>query len=108
MSKELKDLLLDNQFLIELRLRLVVREDHFAVLCSCIEQLSKELEGESCVDKDIAALFFVIPKVLDGARRQFLRRHSPAAERIEAMALTLDSLIFRCLGQPLTSIEQTG
>jgi hypothetical protein len=102
-STQLKRSILANTFLADLRIDRYLNEGEFQRLCDDIAQLGHELDGAASVDKELAALFFVAPQMLEGIRGRLVEDGSPEATRLLEMRTTLNERISRALHGPLPS-----
>jgi hypothetical protein len=93
----LKEAILANHFVEELRCNMRVDRDAYAHLCRQLKQLAEEWRGTSLIDKELMSEMYVLPIVTKGAADAVRSWDAKLAEEVDEMAIVLDGLVMECL-----------
>ena len=98
MLEEIKEKIVKNSFVDEIRTNMVFNEDAYIGLTSSLDELSNELKNNSFIDKELALYLYTIPQMIQNAYMS-LENKSEIAFRLEGAWIELDALVIGCLSQ---------
>ncbi|AOR62953.1 hypothetical protein [Pectobacterium wasabiae] len=99
MLEEIKEKIIKNSFVDEIRTNMAFNEDAYMGLISSLGELSNILKGSDFVDKELALYLYTIPQMIRNAYVSFDgKENNPEIEfRLEDAWIELDALVIDCL-----------
>ncbi len=95
---DLKQRILSNTFVDQVRNGFVVDEVAFEELCNLLEQLAIEWKGKTEIDKELAQVLYIIPSVTNGIaeRLKLDPKDKKQGDLLEQKWQKLDELVLNC------------
>ncbi|WJM81156.1 hypothetical protein [Pectobacterium brasiliense] len=99
MLEEIKEKIIKNSFVDEIRTNMAFNEDAYVGLISSLGKLSNELKNNDFIDKELALYLYTIPQMIRNAYVSFDGKENKPeiAFRLEDAWIELDALVIDCL-----------
>jgi len=97
MPNDLKQTILQNQFLGKLRNEMVVDRRAFEALCQSLRELEQEWKSASNIDKELVQELYVLAPVTRNMADSLTGHRPDLAREIAELAEELDGLVLDCL-----------
>lgn len=97
MPNNLKQAILQNQFLEKLRNEMVVDRKAYEALCQSLKELEQEWKNASNIDKELAQELYVLAPVTKNMADSLTGHQPHLAREISGLAVELDALVLNCL-----------
>ncbi|EBD3740467.1 hypothetical protein CRZ11_21730 [Salmonella enterica] len=99
MLSNVKQKIIDNNFVNEIRINMNFNNDEYNELISSLENLAICMKSERVIDKDLALYLYTIPQMIRNAYAGFDKweKKPELALRLEDAWIELDALVINCL-----------